>query len=398
MNQGDLFTTDDEASRAVAEAQATTSSARPVRVLVVEADGGSRGNPGPAGYGALVRQDGEVIAERAAFLGVCSNNVAEYSGLIAGLHAAAEIDPGTQVEVRMDSRLVVEQMSGRWKIKHADMRRLATEAQRILPPHQVSYTWVPRAENHDADALVNQVIDSGGEIANDYRASPSAATPTSAGGPGDEVAPPAAPAMSGPGQDEAAGEELVADLDANAPSRHHEGVVSLVLVSPGMTTHEATADDEDPELSAVGIELASATAFLVDRIGDSLWPTVPVPGLLLTSPMVRAQQVAALLSESTGLGAPTEEPDLAAAGGQEPEQFAARITSLLQRLQQRHAGESLVVAAHADVIAAIAGTVIGLAQTGWPMVRIAPGTISVVRCWPGGGELHVIGCPAQLEG
>ena len=100
------------------------------RQLVVEADGGSRGNPGPAGYGALVRdaQTGELLTEIAESLGRATNNVAEYSGLVAGLRAAADLAPGADVEVRMDSKLVVEQMSGRWQIKHPDLRPLAAAA------------------------------------------------------------------------------------------------------------------------------------------------------------------------------------------------------------------------------------------------------------------------------
>jgi ribonuclease H / adenosylcobalamin/alpha-ribazole phosphatase len=131
------------------------------RRLVVEADGGSRGNPGPAAYGALVRdaESGDVLAERAEYLGATTNNVAEYSGLIAGLTMAREIDPEAQVHVRMDSKLVVEQMSGRWRIKHEDMRRLALQAQAILPPANVSYQWVPRAENSAADRLANAAMD-----------------------------------------------------------------------------------------------------------------------------------------------------------------------------------------------------------------------------------------------
>jgi probable phosphoglycerate mutase len=129
--------------------------------VIVEADGGSRGNPGPAGYGALVRDPatGDVLAERSEFLGVTTNNVAEYSGLIAGLEAAAEL--GAQaVEVRMDSKLVVEQMSGRWKIKHANMRPLALQAQRLACQFaRISYTWIPRAQNSAADQLANQAMD-----------------------------------------------------------------------------------------------------------------------------------------------------------------------------------------------------------------------------------------------
>ena len=137
------------------------------RHLIIEADGGSRGNPGVAGYGALVRQaDGELLAERAAPLGKASNNVAEYTGLIEGLRAVLDLGlaEGATVEVRMDSKLVVEQMSGRWKIKHEDMRRLALTARDLVRQIQavggrVSYDWIPRAQNAAADALSNDGMD-----------------------------------------------------------------------------------------------------------------------------------------------------------------------------------------------------------------------------------------------
>jgi probable phosphoglycerate mutase len=132
------------------------------RRFIVEADGGSRGNPGPAGYGALVRdtETGRVLAERAASVGRATNNVAEYGGLVAGLQAALDLDPTAEVEVRMDSKLVVEQMSGRWQIKHPDMRQLALQAQKLARQlGQVRYTWVPRAQNGAADALANSAMD-----------------------------------------------------------------------------------------------------------------------------------------------------------------------------------------------------------------------------------------------
>jgi ribonuclease H / adenosylcobalamin/alpha-ribazole phosphatase len=129
--------------------------------VVVEADGGSRGNPGPAGYGAVVLDPdtGEVLAERADGLGVATNNVAEYRGLIAGLEAAAELG-ATVVEVRMDSKLVVEQMSGRWQVKHPAMRPLAAQASTLLRGFDsVAFTWIPRARNSRADALANRAMD-----------------------------------------------------------------------------------------------------------------------------------------------------------------------------------------------------------------------------------------------
>jgi broad specificity phosphatase PhoE/ribonuclease HI len=132
------------------------------RRLIVEADGGSRGNPGPAGYGALVRdaETGRVLAERAESVGRATNNVAEYGGLVAGLQAVLDMDPTADVEVRMDSKLVVEQMSGRWQIKHPDMKKLAVQA-RDIAKHlgSVRYTWVPRAQNGAADALANSAMD-----------------------------------------------------------------------------------------------------------------------------------------------------------------------------------------------------------------------------------------------
>lgn len=130
------------------------------RRVIIEADGGSRGNPGPAAYGALLKDadTGEVLAEDGTTIGVATNNVAEYSGLIAGLKLAQEFAPDAEIEVRMDSKLVVEQMSGRWKVKHPGMRPLASEANG-LAPFGTTYTWMPREQNKHADRLANEALD-----------------------------------------------------------------------------------------------------------------------------------------------------------------------------------------------------------------------------------------------
>jgi ribonuclease H / adenosylcobalamin/alpha-ribazole phosphatase len=130
------------------------------RRLIIEADGGARGNPGPAAYGAVVRdgQTSKVLAAEGLPIGRATNNVAEYRGLIAGLEMARELDPTAALDVRMDSKLVIEQMAGRWKIKHADMKVLALEAARLRPV-EVTWTWVPRELNKAADALVNRALD-----------------------------------------------------------------------------------------------------------------------------------------------------------------------------------------------------------------------------------------------
>ncbi|MGW7455742.1 reverse transcriptase-like protein, partial [Streptomyces sp. NPDC054787] len=176
--------------------------------FVVEADGGSRGNPGPAGYGAVVLdpETGETLAERAEYIGVATNNVAEYKGLIAGLQAARELAPAAQVLVRMDSKLVVEQMSGRWKIKHPDMKPLAAQAAQILPASQVTYEWIPRDRNKHADRLANEAMDAG-RLGRQWE--PSASTAALDHAAARAVAASSAPPASGPPGDAAAGAAAV---------------------------------------------------------------------------------------------------------------------------------------------------------------------------------------------
>ncbi|MGH3899093.1 MAG: bifunctional RNase H/acid phosphatase [Pseudonocardiaceae bacterium] len=131
------------------------------RRVIIEADGGSRGNPGPAGYGAVVRDadTGELLAEVSGGLGTTTNNVAEYSGLIAGLRAALK-EGAERVEARMDSKLVVEQLSGRWQVKQSHLRPLVSEAVGLAGQlDDVTYVWVPRARNVHADRLANEAMD-----------------------------------------------------------------------------------------------------------------------------------------------------------------------------------------------------------------------------------------------
>jgi probable phosphoglycerate mutase len=99
-----------------------------------------------------------VLAAEGLPIGRATNNVAEYRGLIAGLEMARELDSGAALEVRMDSKLVIEQMAGRWKIKHPDMKPLALQAARLRPA-VVTWTWIPREHNKAADTLVNRALD-----------------------------------------------------------------------------------------------------------------------------------------------------------------------------------------------------------------------------------------------
>ena len=128
--------------------------------VVVHVDGGARGNPGPAAAGAVVSTpDGEVIADAAEPIGVATNNVAEYRGLLLGLRKARELG-ASEIEVVNDSELVAKQVNGTYKVKHPDMKPLhAAALQALRDFERWSIRSVPRAQNAAADALVNQALD-----------------------------------------------------------------------------------------------------------------------------------------------------------------------------------------------------------------------------------------------
>ncbi|MFC3890132.1 bifunctional RNase H/acid phosphatase [Lentzea rhizosphaerae] len=223
--------------------------------VIVEADGGSRGNPGPAGYGAVVRDklSGETLAERKGFVGVATNNVAEYQGLIAGLRAAQELQAET-VDVRMDSKLVVEQMSGRWKIKHPSMQPLAREAQALARTFRaVTYEWIPRERNRQADRLANEAMDQ----------------ETKGQAEGDKQ-----PHWSG-----AVGE----------PTR-------LILLRHGQTKlsiERRYSGRGDHVLTELGLEQAAKAAQRLSKVDDI--------AAIISSPLQRAVQTAQKLGDATGL-------------------------------------------------------------------------------------------------
>ena len=125
-------------------------------------DGGARGNPGPAAYGYVLEgEDGTVLAARGETIGIATNNVAEYSALIAGLEKALEL-AASEVEVVSDSELMVKQMRGEYRVKNEALRELSLEAARLARRiGRVSYTAVRREHNELADRLVNEALDAG---------------------------------------------------------------------------------------------------------------------------------------------------------------------------------------------------------------------------------------------
>jgi ribonuclease HI len=123
-------------------------------------DGGSRGNPGPAAYAfVLETEDGTVLDARGETIGVATNNVAEYSALVAGLEAASRAGVD-ELEVVSDSELLVKQMRGEYKVKNAALRELSVEAARLAREiGTVAYRAVRREQNELADSLVNEALD-----------------------------------------------------------------------------------------------------------------------------------------------------------------------------------------------------------------------------------------------
>jgi len=133
-----------------------------VSKLRVNVDGGARGNPGPAAIGAVIRSGEEVVAEVSERIGEATNNVAEYRALIAGIARASELG-GTELELIGDSELVVRQVRGEYKVKNAGIKPLHAQVLEALDSFD-SWTieHVPREDNAEADALVNQALDAGG--------------------------------------------------------------------------------------------------------------------------------------------------------------------------------------------------------------------------------------------
>ncbi|MER6145381.1 bifunctional RNase H/acid phosphatase [Streptomyces sparsogenes] len=228
------------------------------RRFLVEADGGSRGNPGPAGYGAVVRdaETGETLAEAAEYIGTATNNVAEYKGLIAGLRAAHALDPEAEVKVRMDSKLVVEQMSGRWKIKHPGMRPLAAEARAVFPPDRVSYEWIPRERNKHADRLANEAVDAG-ERGEQWRPKP----PPGGLPAGEEDF--AGPAAAGGGAEPSADDVL------EAPTAPATPPTAAAAATPPTAAPTATTTTAVPRGWAAPADLGAPATLVLLRHGET---------------------------------------------------------------------------------------------------------------------------------
>jgi probable phosphoglycerate mutase len=365
------------------------------RSVIIEADGGSRGNPGPSAYGAVLKDadTGEVIAEDGTTIGVATNNVAEYSGLIAGLRLAELYAPSADIEVRMDSKLVVEQMSGRWKIKHPDMRPLAAEANR-LAPFGTSYIWVPRERNKHADRLANEALDGKRN--------------------GVTVA-----ASSDPEPDESLIEEIespaaVVGVDqAGEPPKPFAKPTTLILLRHGVTPHTSGKrfsgglGGDNPGLSDEGRAQVREAAAWLSGLKDKI-------DAVVASPVRRTRESAEIVAAQLGLPL-EEEPgfaemefgawdglsftevaeqhkesfeawlgdlDSAPPGGESFRTVEARVVAALERVLAAHAGRTVVVVSHVTPIKTLVARALNAPLDAVFRMELSPASISVVSFYP----------------
>jgi ribonuclease HI len=127
--------------------------------MVLFCDGASRGNPGPGSYGFVIYDGGKIVAQHGACLGVVTNNVAEYSGLVQGLKKCLELG-ASEVTIKADSQLIIRQLQGQYKVRAPQLLGLYEEAREFLRQfRRTELVHVPREENKLADALANQALD-----------------------------------------------------------------------------------------------------------------------------------------------------------------------------------------------------------------------------------------------
>ena len=359
--------------------------------VVIEADGGSRGNPGPAAYGAVLKdaETGEVLAEDGTPIGIASNNVAEYSGLIAGLRLAAELAPAARIEVRMDSKLVVEQMSGRWQVKHPAMKPLFAEAKELAPAGTV-YTWVPRERNKHADRLANEALDG--------------------------IRHGVTVAERGDGS-------LVAEIESvrtEAPARGWSrpgAATTLILLRHGVTPHtlekrfSGGLASANPPLSDDGRAQIRAAAEWLSPLGDRI-------GAIVASPVRRTRESAEIAAGVLGKEVTEEHGfaemefgewdgltfaevgerypgelerwlgslDEAPRGGESFRTVQKRVLAGLDRLLERYHGQTVLVVSHVTPIKTLVARALEAELDAVYRMELAPASICVITFYDDGND------------
>ncbi len=371
--------------------------------LIIEADGGSRGNPGISGAGAVVidAESGKVLKEISQAVGIATNNVAEYTAVLLGLEAALEIDSSASILVRMDSKLVVEQMSGRWKIKHPDMMALGAKVQKLIANKDISFVWIPREQNVLADALANKAMDFAGD--------------------------PIASAVEF---------NLGEPSSIRAPRPSTDQATTLILVRHGRTALTESrkisgGDGENPDLSDLGRADARQVAEELAVVGNggNFAYLVP-PVAIIHSPIARAAQTAQAIANRLSIpmvedaklaeigfgdwdGLTNEEVftafeqeynqwrgsfEVAPPNGESLREFDARVRSAFDSILTAYAGQTVVVVAHVMPIRALLRIANDSSIAGFWRPNIGPASISIARYWGHeAAEVICVNSTAQLS-
>jgi ribonuclease H / adenosylcobalamin/alpha-ribazole phosphatase len=352
--------------------------------LIIEADGGSRGNPGVSGAGAVVIDEasGKILKEISEAVGIATNNVSEYTALLLGLEAAFELDADAKVLVRMDSKLVVEQMSGRWKIKHPDMIALGAKVQKLISGKAVEFVWIPREQNGLADALANKAMDFSPE--------------------------PVAAAVEF---------NLSEPSSIRAPRPSVKAATTLILVRHGRTQLTESGKisggtGENPDLSTAGQLDAKQVAEELALLGSSgNFGYLAKPVSIVHSPVARAFQTAQAIGNRLSLplepnsdlseigfgdwdGLTNEEVfagfetqytawrgsfDVAPPNGESLKDFDTRIRRAFDSILTRYEGQTVVVVAHVMPIRALLRIANDSSVAGFWRPNIGPASISIAR-------------------
>ena len=363
--------------------------------LIIEADGGSRGNPGIAGSGACVidADTGEVVLEISKFIGIATNNVAEYLALVAGLEGAYSLNSEARILVRMDSKLVIEQMAGRWKIKHPDMQQLGARVQKIVAGKPVRWQWIPREENSRADALANKAMDEQGD----------AVVATTEVGPRASVV------------------EFNQTLPSSvrAPGGVTEPLTTIILVRHGRThltesKRISGRGGENPGLSDLGREDAHKVARTLSEIGNSgPWSHLTPISAIVSSPIKRTLDTAHIISNEVGLGVDVIENlaeisfgdwdghtneevkskwasnfqdwqgswTVAPPNGESLEDFDARVQDARREILENYSGKTVAVVSHVMPIRGFIRAGMDGGKAGYWRPQISPCSISIIRFW-----------------
>jgi broad specificity phosphatase PhoE/ribonuclease HI len=363
--------------------------------LIIEADGGSRGNPGLAGSGACVidADTGEVILEISKFIGIATNNVAEYIALVAGLEGAYGLNSDARILVRMDSKLVIEQMAGRWKIRHPDMQQLGARVQKIAAGKQIRWQWIPREENSRADALANKAMDEQADAVVEA-----------------VVASPRSPVV-----------EFNQTLPSSvrAPGGVTEPLTTVILIRHGRThltesKRISGSGGENPGLSDLGRSDAHKVAKAVAEIGNTgPWSHLTPVSAIVASPIQRTLDTAHILANELGLGVEVNDniaeisfgdwdghtnsevvnkwPELFAEwqgswsvcppNGESLEIFDARVQTGRRDVLAAHAGKTVAVVSHVMPIRGFIKAGMDAGVAGYWRPQIAPCSITIIRFW-----------------